>query len=130
LLFTGVIRFGQDGNASTEDLSNEASEYAEADSDGGPRTVMLRFRRPDIKPAQFAGASAFASFANVGLTTDDTFGAAVDNCAVFSAEPVEDGQQLDRDIWLFSDIKLERATDDTCQLNRMAYQAAVIAALA
>jgi hypothetical protein len=126
-LFAGTIRFGQDGGP-TEDPSNELSEYAEADS-VAPKTVMLRLRRPDIKPSQFLGAGAFAAFGNVGLTTNDSFGAAVDDCAAFLTEPVEDGNQLDQDLWFFADVKAERASGDKNNINRVAYQATAILAL-
>jgi hypothetical protein len=126
-LLAGTIRFGQDGGP-TEDPSNEASEYAEADS-VVPKTVMLRLRRPDIKPSQFLGSGSFAAFSNVGLTTNDSFGAAVDDCATFLTEPVEDGTQLDQDMWFFADVKAERASGDKNNINRMAYQATAILAL-
>ena len=44
LLFSGMIRFGQDGDSPGEDLSNELSEYAETGGDDTPRTVMLQLR--------------------------------------------------------------------------------------
>lgn len=63
---------------------------------------------------------------NVVLTTNDSFGVAVDSCAVQFTQPVEDGTQLDSDLWLLSDINAEKATDDTCQFNRAAYHASVV----
>jgi hypothetical protein len=129
LLFSGMIRFGQDGDSPCEDRSNELNEYAEAGSDDTPRTVMLQLRGPTVADSQFIGSGAFAAFGNVGLTTDDSFGAAVDNGAALLMQPVEDGNQLARDLWFLSDINAERATDDTSQINRLAYQANVLVAL-
>jgi len=53
LLFSGMIRFGQDGDSTGEDLSNELNEYAEAGGDDTPRTVMLQLRGPAMAGDQF-----------------------------------------------------------------------------
>ena len=133
LLFSGIIRFGQDGDSPGEDLSNELSEYAETGGDDTPRTVMLQLRAPAVADGQFFGSSAFAAFGNIVLTTNDSFGTAVDNGAVSLMQPVEDGNQLARDLWFLSDINSERATSgsekETSLINRMAYQAAVLATM-
>src|SRR5262249_45221789 len=127
-LFSGLIRFGQDGGPH-EDLRNEANEYAEAAEDDTPRTVMLRLRAPTLADSQFIGSGTLTAFGNVCLTTNDSFGAAVDNGTTQLTQPVEDGNQLARDLWLLSDINAERATDDTSLMNRMAYQANVLVLL-
>jgi hypothetical protein len=129
LCFSGLIRFGQDGDSPGEDRRNELNEYAEAAGDDTPRTVMLRLRGPAMADSQFIGSGTFAAFGNICLTTNDSFGAAVDNGATSLAQPVEDGNQLARDLWFLSDINAERATDDTSLINRMAYQANVLANL-
>jgi hypothetical protein len=129
LIFSGLIRFGQDGDSPGEDRSNELNEYAEAGGDDTPRTVMLQLRGPTLADSQFIGSGAFAAFGNVALTTNDSFGAAVDNSTARLMQPVEDGNQLARDLWLLSDINAERATDDTSLINRMAYQANVLVVL-
>jgi hypothetical protein len=128
LVFSGLIRFGQDGDPG-EDTRNELSEYAEAASDDTPRTVMLQLRGPLTADSQFIGSGAFAAFGDVRLTTNDSFGTAVDNGAARLMQPVEDGNQLARDLWFLSDINAERASGDTSLINRMAYQAHVLAAL-
>jgi len=134
LLFSGMIRFGQDGDSTGEDLSNELNEYAEAGGDDTPRTVMLQLRGPAMADGQFIGGAAFAAFGNICLTTDDSFGAAVDNGAVSLMQPVESGNQLARDLWFLSDINAERASSgsdkETSIINRMAYQTAVLATMA
>jgi hypothetical protein len=83
-----MIRFGQDGDSTGEDLSNELNEYAEAGGDDTPRTVMLQLRGPAMADGQFIGGAAFAAFGNICLTTNDSFGAAVDNGAVSLMQPV------------------------------------------
>ena len=134
LLFSGMIRFGQDGDSPGEDLTNELNEYAEAGGDDTPRTVMLQLRGPAMADGQFIGGAAFAAFGNICLTTNDSFGAAVDNGAVSLMQPVENGNQLARDLWFLSDINAERATSgknkETSIINRMAYQTAVLATTA
>jgi hypothetical protein len=131
LLFSGIIRFGQDGDSIGEDLSNELNEYAEAGGDDTPRTVMLQLRGPAIADGQFVGSAAFAAFGNICLTTNDSFGAAVDDGAVSLTQPVEDGNQLARDLWFLADINAERATGgsqrETSLINRLAYQGTVLA---
>jgi hypothetical protein len=130
LLFSGMIRFGQDGDSPGEDPSNELNEYAEAGGDDTPRTVMLQLRGPAMADGQFVGSAALAAFGNICLTTNDSFGAAIDNGAVSLMQPVEDGNQLARDLWFLSDINAERASSglrtETSLINRMAYQAAVL----
>lgn len=130
LLFAGVIRFGQDGDSPGEDLSNEANEYAETAGDDTPRTVFLRLHGPAMDDAQFLGSAAFGAFGNVGLTTNDSFGAAVDNTEVQFMQPVEDGNELDRDLWFLSDINTERATagasEESSIINRLAYHSHVL----
>jgi hypothetical protein len=88
---------------------------------------MLQLRGPTLANGQFVGATAFAAFGNIVLTTNDSFGAAIDNGAVSLTQPVEDGNQLARDLWFLSDINAERASGDTSLINRMAYQAVVLA---
>ena len=50
----------------------------------------------------------------------------MDNCAVEFTQPVEDGTELDSDLWLLSDINAEKATDHIGHLNRPAYHASVV----
>lgn len=133
LLFSGLIRFGQDahyaqaGSEKGEDVRNEYSLYSEVDGDdNSPRTVMLQLRGPSLSDSQFIGASALAALADVFLTTTDTFGAATNNGEVQLVQPVEEGSQPPRDLWFLSDVSAERMTDDTSLINRMAYQAAVL----
>jgi hypothetical protein len=80
--------------------------------------------------AQFLGSAAFGAFGNVGLTTNDSFGAAVDNAEVQLTQPVEDGNELDRDLWFLSDINTERATagasEESSIINRLAYHSHVL----
>jgi len=133
LVFSGLIRFGQDGDTSGEDLSNELNEYAEAGGDDTPRTVMLQLRGPALADSQFLGSGTFTAFGNVVLTTNDSFGAAVDNGSTRLMQPMENGNPLARDLWLLSDINAERATGgatkETSLINRMAYHAEVVVAL-
>jgi hypothetical protein len=136
LLFSGLIRFGWDGDSKGQDTSNEAGEYAEADGDGTPRTVMLLLHGPQnsdrtpLADSQFIGSGTFAALGDVYLTTnDDSFEATADNGATALIQPMENGNQLDRDLWLLSDINTQRATGDSSLINRMSYQAAVLAAL-
>jgi hypothetical protein len=128
MFFSGLIRFGQDGDPG-EDTRNEANEYAEAGHDDTPRTVMLQLRGPLVADSQFIGSGAFAAFGDIRLTTNDSFGTAVDNGATRFMQPIEDGNQLGRDLWFLADINAEKATDDTSLINRVAYQASVLAAL-
>jgi hypothetical protein len=133
LLFSGIIRFGQDGDSPGEDLRNELNEYAETGGDDTPRTVMLQLRGPTMTDSQFIGSAAFAAFGNICLTTNDSFGAAIDNCAALLMQPVEDDNQLAHDLWFLSDINTERATaganKETSIINRMSYQTNVLALL-
>ena len=56
LLFSGMIRFGQDGDSTGEDLGNELNEYAEAGGDDTPRTVMLQLRGPAMRMVNSSAA--------------------------------------------------------------------------
>ena len=83
-----------------------------------------------MEDGQFVGSTALAAFGNICLTTNDSFGAAVDNGAVNLMQPVEDGNLLARDLWFLSDIRATgKSPRKTSLINRMAYQATVLAAI-
>jgi hypothetical protein len=90
MIFSGLIRFGQDGDSKGEDPRNESSLYSEVDGVGtnSPRTVMLQLRGPALTDSQFVGSNALAALADVFLTTSDTFGAATDTDAALLKPPL------------------------------------------
>jgi hypothetical protein len=81
-----------------------------------------------LTDSQFVGSNALAALADVFLTTSDTFGAATDTDAALLKPPLEDGNELARDLWFFSDVSAERATGASSQINRMTYHANVLLA--
>jgi hypothetical protein len=116
LIMTGAVRFGQDGQRG-EEGANENSEYAEVD-DGDRRTAFLRLHGPHLNSDQFVGSAAFSALGNIYLQTTGAFGTAVDAAATRFTAPVEDGNTLAQDIWLFADVFAEISN----QINRMGYQ--------
>lgn len=141
LITAGMARFGFDGdNAPLEDRRNQNSEDLEVD-EGEPRTLLLALRlerslsNAQVAAATLAESAGFAAIANVGLTTgsptfsSNSFGAAVDNAKAELTAPVVDGVQLDRDLWLKSDVIAESSVsgldtgDARNQLNRAGFQA-------
>jgi hypothetical protein len=128
MIFSGVIRFGQDGDEGEDPRNERSPDYAELDGvdDHSPRTVMLRLRGPVLSNEQFKGSSAIAALSDLYLTTQDTFGAGTDNSCVLLTQPVEDGNELSLDLWLMSDVRAERSSGGSSLINRMAYQANVV----
>jgi hypothetical protein len=132
MIHAGQIRFGQDADGPDgfgEDPTNEPDPDTELDGIGSnsPRTVGLQLRGPvNLSPSQFEAAGAFAAHSDLFVTTSNTFGATVERSAVRLMQPDASGKQLDSDLWLLANVFIERETNGSSQINRMAYQACVV----